>query len=51
MTLAQAMEMQTKKSMHVETTLHQKIIAMSDEELKEIDLRVEFVKLWDTIKI
>lgn len=51
MTLAQFMEAQTKKSMHVETTLHQKIIAMSDEELKEIDLRVEFVKLWDTIKI
>ena len=51
MTLAQAMEMQTKKSMHVETTLHQKIIAMSDEELKEIDLRAEFVKLWGTIKI
>ena len=49
--LAQAMEVQTKKSMHVETTLHQRIIAMSDEELKEIDLRAEFVKLWSTIKI
>ncbi len=51
MLLAQSMEAQTKKSMHVETTLHQKIIAMSDEELKEIDLRAEFVKLWETIKI
>lgn len=51
MTLAQSMEAQTKKSMHVETTLHQKIIAMSDEELKEIDLRAEFVKLWETIQI
>lgn len=49
--LAQSMEMQTKKSMHVETTLHQKIIAMTDEELKAIDLRAEFVKLWETIKI
>lgn len=51
MTLAQSMEAQTKKSMHVETTLHQKIIAMSDEELKTIDVRTEFAKLWDTIKI
>ena len=51
MTLAQAMEMQTKKSMHVETNLHQRIIAMTDEELKAIDLRAEFVKLWETIKI
>ena len=52
MTLAQAMEMQTKKSMHVETNLHQKIVAMTDEELKTmIDLRAEFVKLWETIKI
>ena len=51
MTLAQAMEMQTKKSMHVETTLHQRIIAMADEELKTIDVRAEFVKLWETIKI
>lgn len=51
MVLAQAMEMQTKKSMHVETTLHQRIIAMTDEELKIINLRAEFVKLWDNIKI
>lgn len=51
MLLAQSMEAQTKKSMHVETTLHQKIIAMSDEELKTIDVRTEFAKLWDTIKI
>ena len=50
MVLAQTMEMQTKKSMHVETTLHQRIIAMTDEELKAIDLRAEFVKLWETIK-
>ena len=49
MLLAQAMETQTKKSMHVETTLHQKIIAMSDEELKTIDVRTEFAKLWETI--
>ena len=49
--LAQSMEMQTKKSMHVETTLHQRIIAMTDEELKAIDLRAEFVKLWETIKL
>ena len=51
MILAQSMEMQTKKSMHVETNLHQRIIAMTDEELKAIDLRAEFVKLWETIKI
>ena len=51
MSLAQAMEMQTKKSMHVETALHQRIIAMTDEELKVIDVRTEFVKLWETIKI
>ena len=51
MVLAQSMEMQTKKSMHVETNLHQKIVAMTDEELKAIDLRTEFVKLWETIKI
>ena len=51
MTLAQAMEMQTKKSMHVETNLHQKIVAMTDEELKSIDLRAEFVKLWEIIQI
>lgn len=51
MTLAQAMEMQTKKSMHVETALHQRIKAMTDEELKAIDLRAEFVKLWETIQI
>ena len=51
MVLAQAMEAQTKKSMHVETTLHQRIIAMADEELKAIDIRAEFVKLWGTIKI
>ena len=50
MVLAQSMEMQTKKSMHVETTLHQRIIAMTDEELKAIDLKVEFAKLWETIK-
>lgn len=49
MLLAQSMEAQTKKSMHVETTLHQKIIAMSDEELKTIDVRTEFAKLWETI--
>lgn len=49
--LAQSMEMQTKKSMHVETALHQRIIAMTDDELKAIDLRAEFVKLWETIKI
>ncbi len=51
MVLAQAMEMKTKKSMHVETTLHQKIIAMTDEELKVINIRAEFTKLWETIKI
>lgn len=51
MVLAQSMEAQTKKSMHVETTLHQRIIAMTDEELKSIDVRTEFTKLWDTIKI
>lgn len=51
MVLAQSMEMQTKKSMHVETTLHQRIMAMTDEELKEIDLRAEFVKLWETVQI
>lgn len=51
MILAQSMEMQTKKSMHVETTLHQKIVAMTDEELKSIDLRAEFVKLWESIQI
>ncbi len=51
MTLAQSMEAQTKKSMHVETTLHQRIISMTDEELKTIDIRAEFVKLWETIKI
>ena len=51
MVLAQSMEMQTKKSMHVETTLHQRIIAITDEELKTIDVRAEFAKLWDTIKI
>ena len=51
MVLAQSMEAQTKKSMHVETTLHQRIIAMTDEELKIINLRAEFVKLWDNIKI
>lgn len=50
MILAQSMEMQTKKSMHVETTLHQRIVAMTDEELKAIDLKVEFAKLWETIK-
>lgn len=50
MILAQSMEMQTKKSMHVETNLHQRIIAMTDEELKAIDLKVEFAKLWETIK-
>lgn len=37
--------------MHVETTLHKRIIAMTNEELKAIDLRAEFVKLWETIKI
>ena len=51
MVLAQAMETQTKKSMHVETTLRQKIIAMTDEELKVINLRAEFVKLWESIQI
>lgn len=51
MVLAQSMEMQTKKSMHVETALHQKIKSMTDDELKAIDLRAEFVKLWETIKI
>ena len=51
MILAQSMEMQTKKSMHVETTLHQRIIAITDEELKTIDVRAEFAKLWETIKI
>lgn len=51
MILAQAMEAQTKKSMHVETTLHQRIVAMTDEELKAIDIRAEFVKLWETIQI
>ena len=50
MVLAQSMEAQTKKSMHVETTLHQKIRAMTDEELKTIDVRAEFAKMWDTIK-
>lgn len=50
MILAQSMEMQTKKSMHVETNLHQRIIAMTDEELKAIDLKVEFANLWETIK-
>ena len=49
--LAQSMEVQTKKSMHTETTLHQRITAMTDEELKSIDLRAEFVKLWETIQI
>ena len=51
MLLAQSMEMQTKKSMHVETTLHQRIMTMTDEELKAIDIRAEFIKLWGTIKI
>lgn len=51
MVLAQAMETQTKKSMHVETTLHQRIITMTDEELKTIDVRTEFAKMWDTIKL
>lgn len=51
MVLAQAMETQTKKSMHVETTLRQKIIAMTDEKLKVINLRAEFVKLWESIQI
>ena len=49
--LAQSMEMQTKKSMHVETNLHQRIIAMTDEELKAINIRAEFAKLWEAIKI
>ena len=51
MVLAQLMEANTKKSMHVETTLHQRIIAMTDEELKVINIRAEFTKLWETIKI
>lgn len=51
MLLAQSMEAQTKKSMHVETTLHKRIIIMTDEELKTIDVRAEFVKLWETIKL
>lgn len=51
MVLAQSMEMQTKKSMHIETSLHQRILTMSDEELKSIDLRAEFVKLWGTIQL
>lgn len=51
MLLAQSMEVQTKKSMHVETTLHQRIMAMTDEELKVINLRAEFVKLWESIQI
>lgn len=51
MLLAQSMEAQTKKSMHVETTLHQRIMAMTDEELKVINLRAEFVKLWESIQI
>lgn len=51
MVLAQSMEAQTKRSMHVETSLHQRIMTMTDEELKAIDIRAEFVKLWETIKI
>lgn len=51
MVLAQSMEMQTKKSMRTETTLHQRILTMTDEELKGINLKTEFVKLWETIQI
>lgn len=51
MVLAQSMEKQTKKSMHVETSLHQRIVAMTDEELKIVNVREEFRKLWETIKI